>query len=128
MRLALLLIAASWVLTGLYVLADPQGFYAAVPGLAMMGPFNLHLIRDVGLAFVASGAATLWGAWRHMPAVALAGIAWPLLHAGFHLQIWAHRGFPFDHIFAFDLAGVIAPPLLAALLLWRLARRRGVPA
>jgi hypothetical protein len=128
MRIALLLIAVSWLLTGLYVLADPQGFYASVPGLAMMGPFNLHFIRDVGLAFVASGAATLWGAWRGVPAVAMAGIAWPLLHAGFHLQIWSHRGFPFDHIFAFDLVGVIAPPLLAALLLWRIARRPGVPA
>lgn len=127
MRL-LLLIAASWLLTGLYILADPQGFYAAVPGLALMGPFSVHFIRDVGLAFVASGLATLWGTARGLPGMAAAGIAWPLLHAGFHLQIWAHRGFPFDQIFAFDLVAVIAPPLLAALLLWRGAARHGATA
>jgi hypothetical protein len=119
-RTLLIGLGVIWTLTGIYIFVDPMGFYDMVPGLQMMGPFNMHFIRDVGLAFIASGSALVWGAYMKMRALALAGIAWPSLHAMFHIQIWGHRGFPFDGIFAFDLAAVIAPPLLALLGLRKL--------
>jgi hypothetical protein len=102
------------------IFADPHGFYERTPGLAMMGPYSVHFIRDVGLAFVASGVATTFGAWRRNRSLAIAGAGWPFLHALFHIQIWSHRGFPLDAIAAFDFIAVIAPAFLAVALAWRL--------
>ena len=104
-----------WLLTGIVIFADPMSFYEIVPGLKLMGPFNMHFIRDVGLAFIASGGALVWGTHVSAQRLVYAALAWPSLHALFHIQIWSHRGFPLDGIFAFDLAAVIGPPLLALL-------------
>ncbi len=112
-RAGLSALALAWVLTGLFILLSPEAFYGLVPGLSAMGPFNSHFIRDVGLAFLASGALLGWGTHKLAGSIALAGLLWPMLHAAFHLQVWSHRGFPFDFIFAFDLTAVIAPPALA---------------
>jgi hypothetical protein len=108
-----------WILTGILIFADPMSFYEIVPGLRLMGPFNMHFIRDVGLAFVASGGALACGAHVSAERLVYAGLAWPSLHALFHIQIWGHRGFPLDGIFAFDLVAVIGPPLLALLAMWK---------
>jgi hypothetical protein len=124
-RAALMAVALAWGLTGLFVLALPETFYALVPGLSAMGPFNSHFVRDVGLAFLASGGLLGWGARTGVPAIALAGVLWPLLHAIFHVQVWSHRGFPFDSIFAFDLAAVIVPPCLALVAVRTLAGGEG---
>lgn len=118
-RFGLIGLGVLWILTGISIFADPMGFYDIVPGLKLMGPFNLHFIRDVGLAFVASGAALAWGAYVSAQLLVYAGLGWPSLHALFHIQIWSHRGFPLDGIFAFDLAVVIGPPLLAFLAMWK---------
>ena len=115
----LLVLGVLWATTGVVIFADPQGFYDRTPGLALMGPFSVHFIRDVGLAFLASGVVACVGAWTRNRRLALAGVAWPGLHALFHIQIWHHRGFPLDHIAAFDLSAVILPAFLAALLAWQ---------
>ena len=120
MTLALLVgISACWMLTGVFIFVDPVTFYELTPGLKPMGPFNIHFIRDAGLAFLASGCALCWGSWRSNPSVALAGITWPALHAMFHVQIWLHRGLPLDRIFFFDLTLVMGPPVLALFLVSR---------
>ncbi|MBB6229530.1 hypothetical protein FHS79_003733 [Polymorphobacter multimanifer] len=85
-------------MTGGTIFAGPHGFYDRTPGLAMIGPYSMHFIRDVGLAFVAGGATLAIGAWLRNRSLALAGTAWPVLHALFHIQIWAHRGLAFDAI------------------------------
>lgn len=95
-RAGLMALALGWGLTGLFILSLPETFYALVPGLAAMGPFNSHFVRDVGLAFLASGGSLGWGARTGVAAIAIAGVLWPLLHAIFHVQVWSHRGFPFD--------------------------------
>lgn len=122
-RSLLIGIGLMWVATGVSIFADPHGFYDRTPGLAMMGPYSVHFIRDVGLAFVAAGVATAVGAWRSNRSLAFAGTGWPFLHALFHLQIWSHRGFPFDAIAAFDFIAVIAPAFLAVMLAARLPGR-----
>lgn len=121
-RALLIGLGVVWILTGIFIFVDPMGFYKMVPGLTLMGPFNIHFIRDVGLAFISSGGMLAWGAHVEKHAIASAGIAWPSLHALFHIQIWGHRGFPFDGILAFDLVAVIGPPILALLAL----QKRGV--
>jgi hypothetical protein len=123
-RILLLLLAGIWVLTGLYAFFMPDAFYNGTPGLKQMGPFN-HFIGDVGLAFMASGGVTLWGAWHRLRRLSIGGASWPMLHALFHIQIWSHRGFPFDYIAAFDFAFVITPALIALILAWRLEAQSG---
>jgi len=114
------IIAGISVITGFYVFFAPQRFYNMTPGVEMMGPFNIHFIRDVGLVFLASGGAMGWGAWKLNPPVAIAGATWPALHAVFHIQIWGARGFPFDSIFGFDLVAVIFPAFIGLLSAFKL--------
>jgi hypothetical protein len=123
--MVLLILSLLWIATGIYVFAAPRAFYDATPGLSMMGPYSVHFIRDVGLAFLASGLTTLIGTLRRNSLSALLGTTWPGLHALFHIQIWMHRGFPFDSILAFDVAAVISPAGLAVVLAWRLNRSIG---
>jgi len=112
-RIILFIIAAISILTGLYIFFAPQAFYDATPGLDLMGPFSVHFIKDVGLAFLASGGAMGWGALKFNRAAAICGATWPLLHALFHIQIWGMRGFPFDFIFFFDAGAVMFPAFIA---------------
>ena len=124
-RAGLIALALAWGMTGLFIVAQPETFYGLVPGLSAMGPFNSHFVLDVGLALLASGALLGRGARTGTTAILLAGVLWPLLHAIFHVQVWSHRGFPFDGIFAFDLAAVIVPPFLALLAVRALASGEG---
>lgn len=65
-RVALWVLAVSSTVVGAWALAAPRSFYDDFPGLgrvwvAVDGPFNEHLVRDVGalnlaLAFVAATA------------------------------------------------------------------------
>ncbi len=120
MRILLIALGTLTLLTGPVALFAPRVFYESVPGLSMMGPFNLHFISDVGLAFIASGTCIVYGAYRNSRHVAIAGALWPLLHGLFHLQLWLQRGSPFDAIAAFDFSAVITPPLVIMALACRL--------
>ena len=121
MRGLLIAIGLAHVLTGLVAFFAPQFFYDSVPGLSMMGPFNLHFIRDLGLAFAASGAAVVYGAIRPIRTVAIAGALWPFLHALFHIRIEVARGLPMDMVMWFNLLAVIAPGLAVMALSWCLS-------
>ena len=101
--------AGYYFLTGLYILLAPMHFYNNVPGLAAMGPYNMHFIRDVALVFIASSIAIGWGCKHQIRSTALAGAAWPAMHAVFHLQIWASRNFALDFIATSDFLAVIIP-------------------
>lgn len=115
-RTILGLLAVYFLGTGLYIFFAPNTFYENTPGLAAMGPFNFHFVRDIALTFLASGGALLFGVIRQNKAALVAGAAWPFMHALFHLQIWVHRGLPFDDIWMFDTAGVVIPGVLALIL------------
>lgn len=107
------LLGAYFFFTGIYIFASPQEFYDNTPGLAAMGPFNFHFIRDISFVFLASGGAMIYGARKLLRPLLIFAAAWPCMHAIFHTQIWAHRGFPFDDIWLFDLLAVILPGMLA---------------
>jgi uncharacterized protein YjeT (DUF2065 family) len=49
---------------GLTMLAVPMSWYTMVPGVVDTGPFNLHFVRDIGVAYVVTGAALVWFAKR----------------------------------------------------------------
>jgi len=113
MRIFSIGLSLYFILTGVYILTMPETFYRLTPGLDLMGPFNMHFIRDVALTFLVSGGAMLWGSVKRNRVALLCGAAWPFLHGVYHCVIWWHRGFPFDHIWVVDVAGVIIPGFAA---------------
>jgi hypothetical protein len=81
---------------GLFMVADPGGWYFGTPGVSRTGPMNHHFIVDVGLAFSASGAGLLFvfRGGRAAAAFVSAGATWPALHALFHIVEWPSQGVP----------------------------------
>jgi AhpD family alkylhydroperoxidase len=94
-RVVLLLLAASQLLTGLWAVLAPRGFYARFPGVgapwvAVDGPYNAHLVGDAGAGFLATGVALLIaGVWLHRRVVLVALAAYMahgVAHAAYHLR------------------------------------------
>ena len=112
-RAVIFLIAAINFANALTMWFAPHTWYETVPGVAMMGPFNLHFVRDIALVFGMSAAALAYGALRHDRTAAICGAAWPCLHALFHVWIWFARGIPFDQVALVNLTGIQAPAWLA---------------
>lgn len=115
----------AWILgiglaaNGLVMLGVPDAWYAAVPGVTATGPFNAHFIRDVGVAYLLSGAALPWFAISPTarPA-AVVGAAFLAIHAAVH--IWdAAAGREHIHQLLIDLPSVFLPPVLAIWIVWR---------
>ena len=71
---------------GLAMLSAGSIWWSLVPGAADTGPFNPHLVQDVGIAFIAAGlglaARALWPA-------AVAGAAFLAGHGALHLVMIA---------------------------------------
>lgn len=108
-HLVLYAVGGIYLVTAVYMFIAPQSFYDTTPGVSMMGPFNVHFIRDAGLAYLVSGGALVTGAARRDVSAALFGAAWPCLHALFHVSIWVGRGFPVDFVAFVNLAGIQGP-------------------
>jgi hypothetical protein len=71
---------------GLVMIVAPRAFYDAVPGVPETGPFNPHFVRDIGCAFLVTGAGLVWGAAdRRGRAAAVAAAAFLWLHAMVHV-------------------------------------------
>lgn len=123
-RRTILLVTA---LIGLYVggwaAVVPRSFYDAFPGLgsvwvAVDGPYNEHLVRDVGTLYLALAAASIVAAASHRAdagrAVGVAWIVFSIPHLTYHL---AHLdGFSVKdvvgQVVALGATVVLAVPLL----------------
>ena len=116
LRTALAIVGTLTLVTGPYVFFLPTLFYDLTPGLSAMGPFNLHFIRDVGLAYFASGACLVIAAVTINRSLAIAGVLWPFLHAVFHVQIWIGRGSPADGVALFNFGAIVLPAVAGAAL------------
>lgn len=100
---------------GLYMLTAPETWFAAAPGAAATGPFNLHFVVDVGFAFLAGGLAFLAFAWRpKLKLVALGASGFLVLHALFHLSGILHGQL---HHAASDIA-IAVPAILGLAISW----------
>ena len=93
-RTLLLVLAATGAYTGPWASIAPRSFYDSFPGLgrvwiAVDGPYNEHLIRDVGATYTALLFLSLLAAISLKPAVvATAGWTWltfGTLHLSYHL-------------------------------------------
>jgi len=119
-KIGLYVVGALAVLNGFAMWFAPMTWFETVPGVSMMGPFNLHFVRDIALVYAFSGGAMIWGAATNVGAIAIAGATWPALHALFHVSIWMGRGFAFDEIALVNLLGIQVPAWAGLLLAWRL--------
>jgi uncharacterized membrane protein len=118
-RLFLVILGIALVVNGIFMLVAPQGWYDAMPGVAMTGPFNPHFISDIAMAFLASGASLALGARTGLAAavIACSGATWPALHALVHAASWFSHGFPADRKMAFtEVVGVVLIGGLGVLL------------
>jgi len=109
---------------GVWAVAFPQSFYDSFPGLGLMwisvdGPYNEHLIRDVGALYVALAAASIVAAASHRVeggrAVGVAWLVFSIPHLTYHV---AHLdGFAVGEsillIVSLSLTVVLAVPLIA---------------
>ncbi|MGH9133454.1 MAG: hypothetical protein ACRDZZ_05925, partial [Ilumatobacteraceae bacterium] len=81
------------------------------------GVYDEHLVRDVGVLFLALIVVTVWALWRRQAArpVAVAWLLQGVLHLGYHL----------GHLDGYDgidkvgqVASLAAIPVLALVALW----------
>jgi hypothetical protein len=124
-RILLILLGLFHAANGLFMVLAPSRWYLAVPGVVHTGPANLHFIPDIGFAFLLSGLGLLLGArqMRSAGAYALAGAAFPFVHALFHVWGWGMHGFPQGLAFIFsETIGVAGLSFLGMALAWLRAR------
>jgi hypothetical protein len=110
-RWILWLLGAGMVVNGLFMLFASEGWFARIA--ADTGPFNVHLVQDVGAAYVTAGLASLWGARtphfrRPLAAAAALFIG---IHGVIHLVEVARGIQPALHLVE-DFPGVYLPALL----------------
>jgi hypothetical protein len=132
LRIGLLVLAAMQALIGLWALPAPRSFYDSFPlpghaWVALLPPYNEHLVRDVGAYSLAltvvlgAAALTLDRTMIRVALLALAVFAIPhtIFHAG-HLE-----GFPATDALAQTIGTVLQLILTASLfaLTWRLPAR-----
>ena len=104
---------------GLWMIAAPFHWYAAIPGVAATGPANPHFIRDIGCAYLVTALALLWLAAAPEQAwpAALFGGVFLLLHALVHVWDTA-TGLESLHRLMAEIPTVILPAFLALWLGW----------
>ena len=120
----LVLLGVGSVVNGGWMMLDARGWFARVA--ADVSPFNVHFVRDIGAAYLASGAALLWAAWRpawRLPLVAVATV-FHGLHALGHVRETTSGELASFHWLE-DLPGVYLPAI--AMLVMVFVFRRPVP-
>ena len=124
------LVALFALFNGGFMLWDPFGWYQAIGTVKFTGPPNQHFIRDIGLAYLASGAVLAF-ALPNLPTrwlAAAAGSLWLSAHGLLHIWEMA-TGVCAPDIFWQDAPGVVGPPALVWAALGMLfAKQRISPA
>ena len=107
----LLLLGIGGAVNGVIMLFWSEPWFASIA--ADTGPFNVHLVRDVGAAYVTSGVAAAWAArvprWR--TPLAAAAALFLGLHGLIHVAEVASGVQPPAHLLE-DFPGVYLPALL----------------
>jgi len=119
-----LVIGAISIGNALWMLAGPMHWYHELPAAVPdTGPFNPHFVRDIGCAFLATGAALVWAAraprWRP-PLVAIAAL-FLVAHGALHVYDTLRGALPGDHWWL-DLPGVYIPAIVMAAAAFQFTR------
>lgn len=75
------------IANGVVMLAQPIGWYFAVPNVRLTGPPNLHFIRDIGAAYLCCGLILSFAAFNPSGRwlAAFAGSLWLMAHGLIHV-------------------------------------------
>ena len=93
-RSVLVYLAVTGAVVGVWASVFPQAFYASFPGfgrtwVSVDGPYNEHLVRDTGDAYLMIGVLAALCAWRPARvspfAVGLATLVFNALHFAYHM-------------------------------------------
>jgi hypothetical protein len=110
---------------GVWMLADPVGWYTTLPAAVPdFGPLNEHFVRDIGATFTMLGLGLLWGTFRRtvrLPVLALVAL-FSSLHALVHVYD-TMRGLVGPEHWRIDFPSIYAPTLVLVVLTVLLARR-----
>lgn len=95
-RALLLVLGLFHAANGLVMLISPASWALSVVHDPSPSHLEFHFIADIGMAFLASGVALVWSARRGQAYApwAIAGAAWPALHALIHVREWVMMGLP----------------------------------
>jgi hypothetical protein len=122
-----LALSAAAEANGLFMLASPERWYFAVPGVTDTGPFNQHFVRDIGLIFLFIGTALLVGAMlpRYRIVLWATPTAWLWGHALFHFWEVA-VGICGPAVLVRDFPAVTLPAIIGTVLtFWAALEGRG---
>ena len=126
MRQIVQIIAAIYLLHGLYMLVSPFVWYENTPGVSMLGPYNTHFVRDVGLVYIVTAIGIIWGARPRNANLLLFASVWPALHAIYHAWMWIGRDFALDLVALVNLVGIQIPAWLMLYVAMRMRRSEGL--
>lgn len=115
---------------GVFMLASPEAWYFAVPGVTDTGPFNQHFLRDIGLIFVLMAGGFLVGAARPRLRVLLWAVPtiWLSGHALFHFWEVA-VGICSPSVLPRDFPAVTLPAIIGVVLtFWAIHHSRSTMA
>jgi hypothetical protein len=94
-RAGLTILGLFHLANGLAMLLWPTAWAVAVVHLGAPDHLHLHFIADIAMAFLLSGTGLLLAARKGASAIwAIAGVAWPALHALLHVKEWILDGPP----------------------------------
>jgi hypothetical protein len=95
-RALLLVLGLFHAANGLVMLISPSVWALNVVHDPSPSHLEFHFMADIGMAFLASGVALVWSARRGQAYApwAIAGAAWPALHALIHVREWIMMGLP----------------------------------
>lgn len=100
-------LAAVGFVVGIWALAFPVEFYGAFPGcgrtwVSVDGPYNEHLVRDVGGFFIGTGVLAAFGLFRPQSVqplvVGLSTFAFNLPHLIYHYSKLSLFSSPIDQV------------------------------
>jgi hypothetical protein len=109
---------------GAWAELGPHGWYRTFPGLghhwvSAVGPYDEHLVRDVGAALIAFGLLMVWTAVEPNTTLLRPGavtvMVFGVLHLAYHVAAWEHMGTGDNIVNVAVLALVVIVP---AALLW----------
>ena len=123
-------LAAINLANGLWMLADPAGWFVGIPAAVPdTGPLNEHFVRDVGAAYLTVAVALAFAAARpalRVPMVATV-LVFHVLHAWGHVLDTAGGPLPPSH-WLIDFPAIYLPTIALAFALWTFSRPpRGGP-
>jgi hypothetical protein len=131
LRALLIALGAPQMLTGVWALLAPHSFYSDFPAggssgwVSRLGPYDEHLVRDVGGLFIGLGVLMLLAAlWLGRELVRAAAVTW-LLFSAPHLIFHVLNLEPYRTADAIASMVTIALTVLGGLLVLALAWRSG---